>query len=89
MKGDKDLFTYHCKNVKCRVPININLENLKKLSDKKNNENIDYIENKEHKCKSENNVKTIGSEKCTTEEQMIREARKIIKANPLESLTYH
>ena len=89
LKGDKDLFTYLCKNFKCRVPININLENLKKLSDKNNNENIDYIANKEHKCKSENNVKTIGPEKCTTEEQMIREARKIIKANPLESLTYH
>jgi hypothetical protein len=89
LKSNKNLFTYRCRIFKCRVPIHISKDNLEKIENKNNTENIEYTLLKEHKCKVEkdNNISEIP-EKCDTEKQIIKNAKDIILANPLAPLSY-
>ena len=88
-KTDHNIFTYRCQKYSCRVPINITRDNLNKIINKNNNNNdIEYVLKKEHKCKSENEKKTESINNCDTEEEIIKKAKSIIRLNPLKSLTY-
>ena len=89
LKSVNDTFTYRCKNFKCRVPIRITFDNLKKINDKNNKDKIEYISNKPHKCNSEVNLIKEDPEKCATNEEIIDKAKKLIALNPLQSLSYH
>lgn len=75
MKSDVNSFIYRCKKWDCKISIHINRENIAKIIDKKNKEQIKYIQKKEHKCKllvekSENPIN------CTTEVEAIKKFKK-------------
>ena len=87
-KVDKNLFTYRCQNWNCKILININRENLNKIKDKDKNKNIEYKQKKEHKCTIIEN-KNENTDNCSTDNEMIQKAEKLIKLNPLKPLSYH
>lgn len=88
-KTDKNIFTYRCQKYSCRVPINIDRDNINKIINKNSSDNIEYIIKKEHKCKPKNEKKTKSSINCDIEEEIIKKAKSIIRLNPLKALTYH
>jgi hypothetical protein len=88
-KSDKNMFTYRCQKYNCRVPINITKQNLNKITDHENKDNIDYIIKKEHICLKDNLIKIEKSDNCSSEEELISKAKNLIKLNPLGTLTFH
>ena len=88
LKSDPNKFSYRCKKFCCRIPITINRENLKKINDPKNTLEIEYILKKNHKCETSDEKKIEIPDKCSTEEDLLNNAKIIIKQNPLESLGY-
>ena len=88
-KADPNLFTYRCQKWECKIPININRENINKINIKNNNENTEYIMKKEHKCKLIDDIKIEKAENCNSEEELTIKAENIIKLNPLKPLSYH
>ena len=88
LKSEPNFYTYRCQKYSCRIPININNNNLDKLQDKDNKEDIKYIIKKEHTCKKDINIITETPDKCSTEDDIIKKAKDIIKLNPLKPLSF-
>lgn len=87
-KADKNKFFYRCNKTNSRIIIEITRENLNKITsgNKKEADKIIFQQKTEHKCEKEKYEKTEELESCTTEEEMIEKANKIILKNPLKSL---
>lgn len=88
-KADANLFTYRCHKWECKIPINITRENINKINNKNNNDNIEYLIKKDHKCKLIDNIKVEKAENCNSEKKLLIKAENLIKLNPLKHLSYH
>ena len=88
-KADPNVFTYRCQKWDCKIPISINRENINKINNKNNNDTIEYIMKKEHKCKLLDNIKVEKIENCDSEKELIIRAENLIKLNPFKPASYH
>ena len=87
-KADKNKFFYRCNKTNCRVIIEITRENLNKIPSANKNEadEIIFQQKAEHKCEKDKYEKREELENCTTEEEMIEKANKIIIKNSLKPI---
>ena len=57
-KADKNVFFYRCSKNNCKIIIEIDKENLKKITDNLEDDKIIYKQNKSHKCDIGEFIKT-------------------------------
>ena len=84
-KSDSNKFSYRCQKYNCHIPITITRDDLNKIKDTNNKEDIKCMIKKARVCKKNNLEKIEKADKCLSEKELTDKAKDIIKLNPLFS----
>ena len=87
-KAYKNIFFYRCQKSNCRITIEIDRENINKISEQKKNVEIIFKQKKEYKCEIKNQEKTEKVSNYMTEDQIVQKIKLILKEDPLKPLSY-
>ena len=87
-KANKNIFFYRCQKSNCRITIEIDRENINKISEQKKNVEIFFKQKKEHKYEIKNQEKKEKVSNCMTEDQIVQKIKLILKEDPLKPLSY-